>query len=126
MPDGNVQGYAQARNVASNPLAGLPEKILFHELGHILLGHTKAEAMADTPTISRNQREMEAESVAMICIESLGLPGAEFCRGYIQNWYGTWYSIPEANARGASSKRQTASSRRALFHNGVPHAGTNR
>jgi len=24
--------------------------------------------------------------VALLCCESLGLEGAEFCRGYIQNW----------------------------------------
>ena len=30
--------------------------------------------------------EVEAESVALLCCESLGLDGAEFCRGYIQNW----------------------------------------
>jgi antirestriction protein ArdC len=99
LPDGNVQGYAQGRNVAINPLAGMPEKTLFHELGHILLGHTGSETMADLPTLSRNQKEMEAEAVALICLESLGLPGCDACRGYIQHWYGTGNSIPEANAR---------------------------
>jgi len=31
-------------------------------------------------------REVEAEAVAMLCCEALGLDGAEFCRGYIQEW----------------------------------------
>ena len=29
---------------------------------------------------------MEAEAVALLCCEALDLEGAEFCRGYIQNW----------------------------------------
>jgi len=99
MPDGNVQGYAQGRNVAINPLAGMPEKTLFHELAHILLGHTGSETMADLPALSRNQKEMEAQAVALICLESLGLPGSDACRGYIQHWYGAGNTIPEANAR---------------------------
>ena len=30
--------------------------------------------------------EMEAEAVALLCCESLGLPGVEYSRGYIQSW----------------------------------------
>jgi hypothetical protein len=33
--DGNVQGFARKRQVAINPLAQLPYKTLFHELGHL-------------------------------------------------------------------------------------------
>jgi antirestriction factor ArdC-like protein len=33
--DGNVQGFARKRQVAVNPLAQLPYKTLFHELGHL-------------------------------------------------------------------------------------------
>ena len=33
--DGNVQGFARKRQVAVNPLAQLPFKTLFHELGHL-------------------------------------------------------------------------------------------
>ena len=36
----------------------------------------------------RNLRECEAESVALLCCAALGLPGVEFSRGYIQNWWG--------------------------------------
>ena|ERR1700754_2420781 len=89
--DGNVQGFARKRQVAINPLAQLPYKTLFHELGHVLLGHTTeadfADAdFADAETTPRSLREVEAESVALLCCESLALEGAEFCRGYIQNW----------------------------------------
>ena len=44
---------------------------------------------ATLPTQSAHQRdirEMEAEAVSMLCCESLGMPGAEFSRGYIQSW----------------------------------------
>lgn len=79
--NGNVQGYSVERNIAINPVAALPHKTLYHELGHIVLGHTKDEC--DLP---RHLRELEAESVALLCIEALGLPGASFARGYIQAW----------------------------------------
>ena len=42
--------------------------------------------------------EAEAESVAMLCCESLGLPGAEFSRAYIQNWL-DGSAIPEKSAQ---------------------------
>ena len=29
---------------------------------------------------------MEAEAVALVCLEALGLPGAEQSRGYRQHW----------------------------------------
>jgi hypothetical protein len=43
-------------------------------------------------------REVEAERVAIICVESLNLPGGEFCRGYIQHWL-KGQSIPERSAQ---------------------------
>jgi hypothetical protein len=54
--------------------------------------------MSDTEYTPKNLREAEAESVALICCESLGLPGAEFCRGYIQNWL-NGDVIPEKSAQ---------------------------
>jgi antirestriction protein ArdC len=102
--DGNVQGFARKRQVAINPLAQLPYKTLFHELGHVLLGHTTEADFADAETTPRSLREVEAESVALLCCESLGLEGAEFCRGYIQNWVrrGSGFNaeaIPEKSAQ---------------------------
>jgi antirestriction protein ArdC len=84
--DGNVQGFARKRQVAINPLAQLPYKTLFHELGHIILGHTAEADFADDETTPRSLCEVEAEAVALLCCESLGLEGADYCRGYIQNW----------------------------------------
>ena len=54
--------------------------------GHVILGHTTEAEFADADTTPRSLREVEAESVALLCCESLGLDGAEFCGGYIQNW----------------------------------------
>jgi hypothetical protein len=54
--------------------------------------------MSDTEYTPKNLREAEAESVALICCESLGLPGVEFCRGYIQNWLDSDV-IPEKSAQ---------------------------
>ena len=48
-------------------------------------------------------REVEAESVALLCCEALNLEGAEYCRGYIQNWLrpsiGNADVIPEKSAQ---------------------------
>ena len=97
MLNGNCQGYAKGRQIALNPLAQLPAKTTFHELAHIELGHT-SEAVHDSETLPRNLQEVEAESVALLCLESLGMPGAEYCRGYIQNWLQGGV-IPERSAQ---------------------------
>ena len=41
---------------------------------------------ADNEKTPRNLREVEAEAVALLCCESLELEGADYARGYIQNW----------------------------------------
>ena len=102
--DGNVQGFARERRVAINPVAQLPAKTFLHELGHVILGHTTEAEFADADSTPRSLREVEAESVALLCCESLGLEGAEFCRGYIQNWLrrGNGFdaeAIPEKSAQ---------------------------
>ena len=84
--DGNAQGYAFERSIAINPLAQLPHKTTFHELAHVVLGHTEEGQLVDSDLTPRNIREVEAESVALICCESLQLAGSEYARGYIQNW----------------------------------------
>ncbi len=84
--DGNCQGYARKRQIAINPVAQLPHKTLFHETAHVILGHTTEADFTDTQRTPKNLREVEAESVALLCCEALNLEGSEFCRGYIQNW----------------------------------------
>jgi hypothetical protein len=86
LTDGNCQGYAQQRTIAVSPIAALPHKTRFHELAHVVLGHTSEGAMTDGELTPRSLREVEAEAVALVCLEALGLPGAEHCRGYIQHW----------------------------------------
>jgi len=98
LTDGNVQGYAHGRSVAVSPIAALPAKTLFHELGHVLLNHT-AERGADQPDLPKTLTEAEAEAVALLCLEALHLPGAEYTRGYIQSWYGAGNPLPEHSAQ---------------------------
>jgi hypothetical protein len=47
----------------------------------------------------QNLREAEAEAVAMLCCAALELPGVEYSRGYIQNWWGAGNPIPEQAAQ---------------------------
>jgi len=84
--DGNCQGYARKRQIAINPVAQLPHKTFLHELAHCVLGHTLEADFTDTERTPKNLREVEAEAVALLCCEALNLEGADYCRGYIQNW----------------------------------------
>jgi antirestriction protein ArdC len=85
--NGNVQGYARGREVAVSPVAERPFATLVHELAHIVLGHTTGEStLEDERTIRRDIREVEAESVTLLVLGSLGESGLEYCRGYVQHW----------------------------------------
>jgi hypothetical protein len=99
--DGNCQGYAKKRSVAVSPIAQLPHKTLFHEIAHVILSHTSEADFSDTERTPKNLREIEAEAVALLCCEALDLEGAEFCRGYIQDWLkrGGDSAIPEKSAQ---------------------------
>jgi antirestriction protein ArdC len=96
--DGNTLGYARNREFAISPLCPLPHQTAFHEMGHIVLGHTSEGEFSDSPQTPKNLREVEAEAVALLCCESLDLPGAEYARGYIQNWL-AGDVIPEKSAQ---------------------------
>ena len=98
MMDGNCQGYARRRQVAVNPVAQLPAKTLLHELAHVVLSHTVEADFTDSERTPKNLREVEAEAVALLCCESLGLDGAQYCRGYIQHWL-EGDVIPEGSAQ---------------------------
>jgi hypothetical protein len=99
LTDGNTQGYAKGRTVAISPLARVPHKTIFHELGHVVLGHMAEADFADPERTPRGLREVEAEAVTLICCETLGLDGAEFCRGYIRNRNRTGEPVPEQSAQ---------------------------
>jgi antirestriction protein ArdC len=98
LTDGNVQGYAEKRQVAISPVATMPHKTLFHELAHIELGHTAETSFTDSERTPRSLREAEAEAVALLLCESLGLAGGEYARGYIQSWL-KGDTIPEKSAQ---------------------------
>jgi len=97
-PDGNCQGYASGRMIAINPVAEFPHKTRFHELAHIVLGHTAENVMSDSEHTPRDIREVEAESTAYILISLLNLPGQHESRGYIQHWL-KGAEIPERSAQ---------------------------
>ena len=82
--DGNVQGYAKGRTIAVSPIAAMPEKTRFHELAHVVLGHTAEAQLTDDDRTPRSIREVQAEAVALLCCAALGLPGFEYSAGYIQ------------------------------------------
>ena len=97
--DGNTLGYARERAIAINPLNPLPHKTRFHELAHVLLGHTAEGTQSDGEVTPRNLRECEAEGVALLCCAALQLPGRDESRGYIQHWWGQGNAIPERSAQ---------------------------
>ena len=96
--DGNCLGYARDRSIAINPVNPLPHKTRFHELAHVLLGHTAEGIQADGENTPRSIRECEAEAVALLCCAALELPGVAECRGYIRHW-GQGREIPERSAQ---------------------------
>src|SRR5213594_1745829 len=82
---------------SGDPFAQMPAKTTFHELAHVVLEH-RSEAVHDSESLPRSLKEVEAESVALLCLESLGMDGADYCRGYIQNWL-SGAEIPERSAQ---------------------------
>jgi hypothetical protein len=68
-------GFARGRTIAISPLNPMAHKTTFHEVAHVLLGHTAEGEQADGKVTSRNLRECEAEAVAILCCAALDLPG---------------------------------------------------
>lgn len=106
MVNGNVQGYALDRSIAVSPVAALPHKTRFHELAHVVLGHTEKEGCWDTACLPRHIEEAEAEGVAFILCALLDLPGLAESRGYIQSWL-DGETLPEKSARRIFSAAQS-------------------
>ncbi|MEM9423551.1 MAG: ArdC-like ssDNA-binding domain-containing protein [Spirochaetota bacterium] len=75
-------GYARGRTLAINPNIPSPEAALFHELAHIVLGHTEPGRK-----MSKELKEVEAEATAYICLATLGkLDELDASRQYLQDW----------------------------------------
>ena len=86
--NGDIQGYSQRLNIAINPVAVHPDKTLMHELGHVVLGHTMPQSLAEYAT-HRGVFEFQAEATAYLTMHELGQlddESAEVSRGYIQEW----------------------------------------
>jgi len=97
--DGNCLGFARGRDIAINPVNPLPHQTRFHEIAHVLLGHTTEGTLHDGELTPRNLRECEAEAVALLCCAALDVPGVEYSRGYIQHWWGQGNPIPERSSQ---------------------------
>jgi hypothetical protein len=87
MINGNTQGYSLERTIAVSPVAKYPVKTLFHELGHVMLGHTTECPKGETPC-SRGIAEFQAEAVAHLLAHELELDewNPAESRAYIQDW----------------------------------------
>jgi len=86
--NGNIQGYSQGLEFAINPIAVNRTKTMFHELGHIVLGHTIPSRYEEYST-HRGIMEFQAEAVAYLAMNELGQlddDTASRSRGYIQHW----------------------------------------
>jgi hypothetical protein len=77
---GNAQGHAiiGTRNIAINPLATNPAQTTFHEMAHVVLGHTGSRNELPGPI-----EEFEAETTAAMLMTSQGYDVSEESRGYI-------------------------------------------
>ena len=88
--DGNTQGYSYNREFAINPVAIDPTHTMFHELGHIVLGHTAPDPkMRQEYLLHRGNKEFQAEATAHLALNELELltpTTAAHSRGYIQGW----------------------------------------
>lgn len=86
--DGNTQGYSVGNEIAINPAAAYPEKTFFHEVGHVVLGHTSPAALEEYQK-HRGTKEFEAEGTSHLAMNELELmtpEAAQVSRGYLQNW----------------------------------------
>ena len=96
--NGNRLGYAQGREIAVNPMNNLKHKTRFHEMAHIVLGHTEHSNFSDMEVLPKDIKEAEAEGVAFILTSLLELDGQAESRGYIQSWL-DGKELPEENAK---------------------------
>ena len=95
---GNYLGYACGRSIGISPLNPLKHKTRFHEMAHVVLGHTAISDMHDDEALMRQIEEAEAEGVAYLLCALLDLPGQAESRFYIQSWL-KGAELPEKSAK---------------------------
>ena len=95
---GNRMGYALGRTIGISPLNPLKHKTRFHEMAHVVLGHTTEGDMSDGPETARHIVEAEAEGVAYILCALLDLPGQAESRYFVQRWL-DGRELPEKSAK---------------------------
>lgn len=82
--DINQNGYYSANKQEIVIKRGMPEeqtiKTLLHECAHALLGHGKDDGL------TKETREVQAESVAFVCCNALGIDSSNYSFGYIAGW----------------------------------------
>ncbi len=89
--DGNALGFATPkREVSVSPLSPRPERTLFHEIGHVVLGHVEKGDIVDLERFSYSTHEVEAECFSYLVCGMLGMAQdadqlAE-SSGYIHYW----------------------------------------
>lgn len=84
--DGNIQGYSSERQYAINPAANSATSTEFHEIAHIVLGHT---SHPEDYRLHRGVWEFQAEATAYLTMHALGISDEAVAtkqRGYIQHW----------------------------------------
>jgi antirestriction factor ArdC-like protein len=89
--NGNLQGYSRGLEFAINPIAVNKNKTRFHELAHIVLGHTLPHHFEEYQT-HRGIMEFQAEAAAYLVMNELELMDdetASVSRGYIRHWLGS-------------------------------------
>lgn len=98
--DGNAQGFANKEGVSVNPVAKYPMKTMAHEIAHKIMHIRDDMTIVDFIKRDYSAGEVEAETVALIVSEALGLPGRQESIGYIRRWMdeGFEYTDKQANA----------------------------
>lgn len=99
--EARILGWAEGKKVALNPLVQsdprLSLKVLLHEVGHVVLGHTSKKddeapvRIEDGHELARSIKEAEAELVAFLTTNLLSIASEEISsssRAYIQHWLG--------------------------------------
>jgi hypothetical protein len=86
--DGNIQGLSWGRNIAVNPVATDPLGTTYHELAHVVLGHTEPDKAAQY-AVHRGIFEFQAEATSYLTMHELEVMGEDLAsesRAYIQGW----------------------------------------